>query len=135
MLFFFIELKENIDALLDSEADESTHNQSFSTQRTEVEIPTCHLKKRKRTPEAKSKLDDALDKLIAINKTDTVFEAFGENVGWQLSDFPELDAYEVMADMQLMLSNRKIAILKKDSSSNILHCAISNANISEEDYV
>ena len=49
-------------------------------------------KKRKHSPKPKSKLNDALEKLIAINKDVSAFEASGESVGRQIKDFLEQKA-------------------------------------------
>lgn len=80
--------------------------------------PTCS-KKRKRSPERNSKLDDALDKLIGMNKDASAFEAFGETVGKQIKEFPEEEAYEIMADIQVMLSKKKLEILRKYRTTNL----------------
>ncbi|XP_065368837.1 uncharacterized protein LOC135961267 [Calliphora vicina] len=91
-----------------SESNESSFSESYSS---------CS-KKRKHSPEPKSKLDDAFEKLIAINNDVSAFEAFGESVGRQVKEFPELEAYQLMADLQSLISNRKMEVLRKKFAAN-----------------
>lgn len=59
-----------------------------------------------------------MEKPFQMKKDASVFEIFAKNIGRQLQEFPEEEAYQLMADIQVMLSKRKIDIIRKDREAN-----------------
>lgn len=157
----FQEKKENfalIETSLGSDTNELSLSESLLLEQSVVETPTSS-KRIKHSTKAKSKLDDALDKLIEFKKCTGVFETFGESVARQIKEFPEEEAYQLMADIQVLLSKRKKEVLRKvreeklekkmlkrpstpliqssssNTSSEVLSTAMPDAAIMEEDCI
>ncbi|XP_067645566.1 uncharacterized protein [Eurosta solidaginis] len=113
----------NVKTLMDFTPNCETSEASYSQPSCSkyVETFTPEIIPEKKYSEERQKIScDA----VATNNNTKVFQAFGNTISNQLEGFPEEEAYQLMADIQSFMSQRKVALIKKTYTTSNQVCPV-----------